>query len=413
MTQRRETRIRVPMWLQSFRKLSYPSHFILSTAALVSRTDYGHRKSPGDRAASFKNINPGAYSSTGPEDTFISQSSFSYHFAKLNPRALFFPSTMSAFIKKIPESILIFGAAGHIGWPLAEFLTREAPAIKIRLTTSSPQKRGMLQAAFPKAHVVDADYNDVASLSKAVAGIEGVFVITPNGMLEAAAMSNLATALKKEKSLIQVIRLVGVFPEFSPTRVPKTLGHGSLPIEHPTAKRILDESGLPVTYINSGATFIDNLWLQIAPVLAKKTLIWPEHRVPFIDPDDIAEVAGRLFLSDNAKHIGAFHTMNNGHDWLQFKEVAEILSEVLGEPIAYDGSYEAFSGFYGSKMGPVLDPLWAFFKFEEANEVNWALNNFVERTLGRKPTTVRQWVLKHKDELLRGKRTVPWAEHQA
>lgn len=319
---------------------------------------------------------------------------------------------MSAFVKKIPQSILIFGATGHIGWPLAEYLSREAPTIKLHLATSSPQKRAMLQSAFPKAHVVEADYNDVSSLSNAVAGIEGVFVITPNGMPEAAPMSNLTVALKRANSVIHVIRLVGVFPEFSPTRVPKALGPGSLPIEHPIAKCILDESGLPVTYINSGASFIDNLWLQIAPVLAKKTLIWPEHRVPFIDPEDIAGVAGRLFLSDNAKHIGAFHTMNNGQDWLQFREVAEILSEVLGEPIAYDGSFEAFSEFYRPNIGPLVDMLWAFFKFEEANEENWALNNFVERTLGRKPTTVREWILKHKDELLQGKGNVAWAQRE-
>ncbi|KAH7118044.1 hypothetical protein B0J13DRAFT_570216 [Dactylonectria estremocensis] len=306
---------------------------------------------------------------------------------------------MSAFIKKIPKSILIFGAAGHVGRPLAEFLTRESPATTLHLATSSPGKRELLQRAFPNAHVVDANYSDTASLSRALKDIEGVFVITPGGMSEAPAMTNLVSALKGQTSLIQVIRLVGVFPELAPSRVPRKLGPGSLPYEHPIAKRILDESGLPVTYINSGASFIDNLWQQMVPVLSSKTFIWPEHRVPFIDPRDIGEVAGRLFLSDNAKHIGAFHTMNNGQDWLTFQEVTGILSEVLGEEIRYDGSYEAFSEFYGPKMGPLSDLLWNFFKFEEANEVNWALNNFVERTLGRKPTSVRDWIVEHKDKL--------------
>ncbi|KAH8656331.1 hypothetical protein BGZ61DRAFT_500289 [Ilyonectria robusta] len=264
---------------------------------------------------------------------------------------------MSAF-KKIPKSILIFGAAGHVGRPLAEFLTRESPATTLHLATSSPGKRELLQRAFPNAHVVDADYSDTASLSRALKDIEGVFVITPGGMSEAPAMTNLVSALKGQTSLIQVIRLVGVFPELAPSR-------------------------------------------QMAPVLSSKTFIWPEHRVPFIDPRDIGEVAGRLFLSDNAKHIGAFHTMNNGQDWLTFQEVTGILSEVLGEEIRYDGSYEAFSEFYGPKMGPLSDLLWNFFKFEEANEVNWALNNFVERTLGRKPTSVRDWIVEHKDKLMK------------
>ncbi|KAJ4177955.1 hypothetical protein NW767_014975 [Fusarium falciforme] len=317
---------------------------------------------------------------------------------------------MSAFVKKIPRNILIFGAAAHIGRPLAQYLTDNAPSIQLHLATSNPGKREQLHSSFPRACVVQADYNDVSSLAAALQGIEGVFVITPAGIPEAPAMTNLVTALKAANSVVHIIRVMGVFPEFNPTRIPKTLGLGNLPFEHPAAKRILDESGLPVTYINSGASFIDNLWLQIGPVKEKKTLVWPEHRVPFIDPRDIAEVAARLFLSDNAKHIGAFHTMNNGQDWLTFEELSGILSEVLGEPIAYDGSYEAFSGYYGPKLGPKVDVLWAFFKFEEANEVNWALNNFVERTLGRKPVSVRDWLLEHKDALLKETKRPGWAD---
>ncbi|KAH8779797.1 hypothetical protein F5883DRAFT_540581 [Diaporthe sp. PMI_573] len=223
-------------------------------------------------------------------------------------------------------------------------------------------------------------------------------------------MTNLVTALKEANSVVHIIRLLGVFPEISPARIPKEVGPGSLPVEHPIAKRILDASGLPVTYINSGASFIDNFHLQIKSVLAKGTLIWPEHRVPFIDPRDIAEVAGRLFLSANVKHIGAFHTMNNGQDWLNFGEIAGIISEVFGQPVAYDGSFGAFSETYTPIMGPyVVQQLWHFFKFEEANEETWALNNFVERTLGRKPTSVKGWLLEHKDVLRQGSGISEWA----
>ncbi|KAL1857563.1 hypothetical protein Daus18300_010322 [Diaporthe australafricana] len=317
---------------------------------------------------------------------------------------------MSSFTKPIPKSILIFGAAAHIGRPLAEYLTREAPTIKLRLATSSPKKQNQLRSAFPNAEVVDANYNDVDSLSAAVEGIEGVFVITPAGLSEEPAMTNLVTALEKANSVVHIIRLQGVFPEISTSRITRDLSPRSLPIQHPIAKRILDASGLPVTYINCGATFMDNFHLQIKSVQARKTLIWPEHRVPFMDPRDIGEVAARLFLSDNARHIGAFHTMNNGQDWLTFREVASIVSEMFGEPVGYDGSFEAWSEFYMPIMGPhVIKDLWNFFKFEEANEECWALNNFVERTLGRKPTSVKGWLLKHKEVLKQTTEIPAWA----
>lgn len=307
--------------------------------------------------------------------------------------------------KSIPTSILIFGAAGHIGQPLAEFLTREAPDIQLSLVARSPEKQRMLKHKFPNARVPAADY-DPSSLAAAVKGIEGVFVISSSGMLETSAMTNLTNVLKQDGSAVHIIRLLGIFPEFNPHRVPANLGPGSLPVEPPIAKRILDESGLPVTYINSGASFIDNLWLQIQPVRLHKKFIWPEHRVPFLDPRDVADVAARLFLSDNAKHIGPFHVMNNGHDWLNFEEVAGILSEELGEPNAFDGSYEGFMEFWGPRMGKEAGRLWNFFKFEQANEEQWALNNVVERILGRKSTTVRGWIVEHKDDLLNAEHLV-------
>jgi len=60
-------------------------------------------------------------------------------------------------------------------------------------------------------------------------------------------------------------------------------------------------------------------------------------------------------------------------------------------------------------MGKKAERLWNFFKFEQANEEQWALNNFVERILGRKPTTVRGWIVEHKDSLVNLVQTVSWA----
>ncbi|KAK2688492.1 hypothetical protein QWA68_012418 [Fusarium oxysporum] len=233
--------------------------------------------------------------------------------------------------KPTPKNILILGAAGHIGQPLAEYVTREGPDIPTFACRQKHRKAENTAEQVSRGRVLAADYEDLSSLA---------------------------------------------------------------------AARILDESGLPVTYINFGASFIDNLWIQIQPVLLNKTFIWPEHRVPFLDPQDIAEVAGCLFLSDNAKHIGVFHTMNNGYNWLTYEEVAGILGDELGEKIAFDASYEGFMEFWGPRMGKEAERLWYFFMFEHANEEQWALNNFVEPTLGRKPTTVRGWIVEHKDALV-------------
>lgn len=300
--------------------------------------------------------------------------------------------------KLIPRSVLIFGAAAHIGRPLARVLLREASQIRLRLASSNPARLAGLRRDFPNADVVSANYLEPETLQQAVEGMEGIFVITPGGTPEEPAMTNLVNAIESAGSPIHILRCLGMQPESNLRRRPQSILEPpalGLPVQHPIAKRILDESGLPVTYLNFGATFMDNFFWMKEGLRKKKTLIWHNRLIPFIDPRDIAEVAARLLLSDNHRHIGQFHTLNNGYDLMRFEDVASLMTETFGEAIAYDGSREAFFEAY-AHLGPLRDLLWEFFEYERANEVVWARNDFVERTLGRKPTTLRDWLLEHR-----------------
>lgn len=301
--------------------------------------------------------------------------------------------------KPIPRSILIFGAAAHIGRPLAEFLHEEAPEIQLRLVSSKPDRCEALRRDFPYAEVVNASYFDTASLEHAAKGMEGIFVITQGGTDERLAMTNFVSAVKKAGAPIHILRTLGFIPEMDPRRIPQALREPpalGLPIQSPLAKRILDESGLPVTYLNIGATFMDNFFWMKEGLRRERKLIWHDRLIPFIDPRDLAEVAGRLFLSDNHRHLGQFHTLNNGHDLMRYSDAAVLMSEVLGEKITHDGSKESFFAAYPH----LAERLWKFFEYEQDNEVIWARNDFVERMLGRKPRTLREWFGKHARSLL-------------
>lgn len=131
----------------------------------------------------------------------------------------------------------------------------------------------------PEVSAYRGNYEDRASFSAAVKDIEGVFVISANDTSEEATMPNLVAALNKENKIAQVIRMLGIFLELSPSRIPLNPSARSLPVQHPIAKLILDESGLPVTYIDSGAELLSSITsgCRSAPYLAKKTLIWPEQ----------------------------------------------------------------------------------------------------------------------------------------
>ncbi|HKY82578.1 MAG TPA: NmrA family NAD(P)-binding protein [Sphingobium sp.] len=305
----------------------------------------------------------------------------------------------SAHKKPVPGTILIFGAAGHMGGPLAELLTREAPQIKLRLVSRNGERAGALRAQFPDAQVVQADYLDLPSLVAAAEGVEGVFVTCPAGTDESIAMTNLVKAFRQVGANPHIIRQLGMQPEFSPSLIPdwiKQDGRG-IPIQHPIAKRILDESGFPVTYVNTLATFIDNFAKYMLKSLrSDRQLIWPPRTILYIDTAEVGEFVGRLFLSEDARQYGQFHTINNGQDLLSYDDVVQIMSEVFGETVTYDPSREAYFREYAPMGEETLTYLWNLFEYDSRYEVGWARNDLLERYLGRRPKTVREWLIENK-----------------
>lgn len=301
--------------------------------------------------------------------------------------------------KPIPRSILIFGASGTLGGPLARFLQREAPHVRLRLASSREEGCEALRRDFPGVDVVQADYYDLPTLEVAVQGMEGLFVNTTLPKDEQTAMSNLIAAVKKANCAVHIIRAgLGMQPEANEHRVPEDMR--DFIAGDRIAKRLLDESGLPVTYFNFGASFTENLLTMKAGLIRERKLIWHNRKVPHMDKRDIAEAAGRILLSDNHRHIGQFHTLNNGQDLLNYAQIADLMTQVWGEKITFEGSKEVVISEYMDSYGPIFPKLWDFFQMEQDNEEVWALNDFMERTLGRKPISLREWLMENKRELL-------------
>src|SRR3546814_7852020 len=76
--------------------------------------------------------------------------------------------------------VLIFGASGHIGGPVARFMRYKGWRERLRLATSSAAKLDQLRVSFPDCETVVADYLNLDSLNDALKGVRTVFVITPD-----------------------------------------------------------------------------------------------------------------------------------------------------------------------------------------------------------------------------------------
>ena len=74
---------------------------------------------------------------------------------------------------KPPTRVLVFGAAGHIGGPLAHWIATHHSDVSLRLATSRPASVAELRSAFPDCEVVVCSYYQPEQLAQGVALIAG------------------------------------------------------------------------------------------------------------------------------------------------------------------------------------------------------------------------------------------------
>lgn len=316
---------------------------------------------------------------------------------------------MSAERKLLPSRIVVFGAGGRLGGPVAAFIDRYAPDVRLCLITSRPEQQPALRQKFPRAGIAVASYLDEVSMQRALVGAEGVFLVTPNFLDEQAAMQIFARAVREAGTLVHIIRILGDPPGMTLERIPPELRGIGTATQHLIAKRTLDAANLPITYINIAAFMLDNFLGIGQPIRQARTLIAPFDRLmAFVDPRDVAEAAARILLSPNHRHVGQYYHIDNGHDLMRFSAVAEVMSEVLGVEITHDGTPETFVKVLGPRYNQRMGTAHAaeyfarYFEFEYENETVWRRTDFAETILGRKPVTLRAWLEEHRAALMPG-----------
>jgi uncharacterized protein YbjT (DUF2867 family) len=307
--------------------------------------------------------------------------------------------------------IAIFGANGHIGIPMARFIRERSPETQLRLLVRVEDHRAALAAQFPGVEVVVANYYDLPSLEAALDGVNGLFVVTPNFLDEERAMTNLVHAARTNPGLLHIVRLLADPPGMTMDRIPdalKRFGAGTA-IQHLRAKPILERSGLPFTYINIAAYFMQNFATGLfnGPIRAKRVLAMPRNRrMAYIDTGDIGACAAAILLSRNQRHIGQTYHLNNGHDILWFDEVAGLMSAALGEPIAYDPSEAHFIEMCGPGIvqyfgrPDAIDYALHYMQFEQDVETIWTRSDIVEYLTGRPATRLADWLRANRDAIL-------------
>jgi hypothetical protein len=128
----------------------------------------------------------------------------------------------------------------------------------------------------------------------------------------------------------------------------------------------------------------------------------------YIDTRDVGCAAANLLLCADVRDIGVTFNIDNGYDYMYFSQVVDLMTEVLGEKITYDGSVATFKRenrkdfefYWGDKAGEALEFFIRFFEWEQQMS-NSAMPRYqLEHLLGRKPVTFAEWLTEHKGVML-------------
>lgn len=278
--------------------------------------------------------------------------------------------------------ILLTGATGKTGGETAKALA--ARGVKARALVRNVEKAAALEAA--GIEVVAGDIGDAASVRKALAGIDRLLLLLPNGEQQ----------LALEKQMVDLAREAGVRHVVKMSSM-ESMVNATAPIPqmHWAAEQYIRASGLAWTMLRPNF-FMQNFLASAKSIKENHSFSLPmgDGRTAMADTRDIGAVAAEALAGQG--HEGKSYDIT-GPEVLTFHQVAEKFSAVLGTKISYvPADPEAYLGI----LRRVL-PEWhanavsALFREIAAGEVLPHLSDTVRRLLGREPISLERFVRDH------------------
>jgi uncharacterized protein YbjT (DUF2867 family) len=272
--------------------------------------------------------------------------------------------------------ILVTGATGNTGRPLAEALVRLGAPVRAMVRDRASQAR------LPDGvQVAVADFGDPASLAAALDGAGQAYLVTPSSEQAEAQQKRFAdlAAQAGVRHLVVLSQLAAA--EDSPVRFLRY---------HAAVERHVRDLGIGYTFLRPNL-FFQGLLALAKPIAAESRFFAPigDAAVSAVDVRDIADVAAATLTEDG--HQGATYTLT-GPAAVTHAEMAAALGAALGREITFtDVPPEAFAESLRGVLPPwqvegLLED-YAHYRRGEAAAVSSA----VADVTGRPPRDVAQF----------------------
>ncbi len=221
----------------------------------------------------------------------------------------------------MPRRILATGATGAVGGALMRCLSDEARSGRIELLGAARSQTAADKLRAEGFTPVVLDYDRPETLRPALAGVDAVFLSTGYTVDMLIHSKRLLNAAKAE-GVRHVVHLGALAVDDTP--------HAQF-AWHQMVEHTIEGMGFTFTHLRPNF-FIDTAWEGFRRRPDRLIHFVGDRRVSWIAAEDIAAVAAAALL-DPARHAGQIYPL--AVEALTLSEVAAILSDVIGRPVAY------------------------------------------------------------------------------
>ena len=288
-------------------------------------------------------------------------------------------------------SLIVTGAAGHLGRLVAEELLDRVEPERVVLVTRFPDA---LRAYRERgADVRYGDFDDPASLPAAFAGGDRMLLISTDAV---------GRRIRQHRAAIDAAAAAGVGHVVFTSIVNPTPGNstGANAWEPGYTEGVLRRSGLPYTILRFGS-FAE---LQLPPAATavqngRLVLNFGAGRIVSIARRDCAAAAAVTLTTDG--HVGATYDIS-GSQALSASDLAELYSELSGHPVALVELSDAMLVGVLVGIGTPLPTAWSITAFGRAVRHGYfdLIDPAFERLTGRPPVALRDVLIAYRPDLL-------------
>jgi len=278
--------------------------------------------------------------------------------------------------------ILVTGGTGNVGRELVDRLLAAGQAV--RATSRDPSR-----ARLPRGvGVVAADLMRPESLPVALAGVEAVFLIVhvPGDPHQ---VENFVRAA--QRSAVRHVVFLSSMSVESPS------ARDLIADQHRAAEDALRASGLAWTFLRPGTFFSNTLsWAPSIQTEGRVTSLHENVPAAPIDPYDVAAVAALMLTA--AGHESKSYAMT-GPERITPEEQARILGETLRREVHFEEAPREQAIAMVEAMVGDRKAAEAILRGVGGPDVPWARPlPTVEKLIGRRPRTFREWATLHVKE---------------